>query len=105
MTDILDSTREYSISRTFRAPRDLILKMWSDPELLSNWWGPVGFSTTTHEMDFRPGGHWKMTMHGPNGSKYPNLLRYIETGPDRIVYDHGDFDKTDFRVIVTLLEE
>ncbi len=89
MTLVSDPARELSMSRTYRAPRDLVLRMFSDPEHLNNWWGPFGFRTTTHKMEFRPGGVWDFTMHGPDGVDYPNYIRYVETGPDRIVYDHG----------------
>jgi uncharacterized protein YndB with AHSA1/START domain len=104
MTHVHDSSREIYAQRTLRAPRELVLKMWSDPQALSNWWGPEGFSTTTHKLDFRPGGEWTFIMHGPDGVDYPNYIKYKETGPDRITYSHGGRveDPVDFEVEVTL---
>lgn len=106
MTTTIDPTRELVVTREFGAPRDLVLKMWSDPAMITYWWGPFGFTTTTHEMDFRPGGVWRFTMHGPDGTDYPNFIRYVKTGPDQIEYDHGcDSKSVDFHVVVTLEEK
>jgi uncharacterized protein YndB with AHSA1/START domain len=41
-------------------------------------------------MDFRVGGSWHYTMHGPDGTDYPNFVRYTDIVPNRrIAYDHG----------------
>jgi len=41
-------------------------------------------------MDVRPGGVWEQTMHGPDGSNYPNKSVFVEvTKPERIVFTHG----------------
>lgn len=47
-----------------------------DPARVSRWWGPAGFTNTIHEFDFRPGGKWQLTMHGPDGKDYPNESRF-----------------------------
>jgi len=86
--------REIVATRVFDAPRDLVFQTFTDPEHISNWWGPRGFRTTTHEMDVRPGGVWRHTMHGPDGRDYPNETRYVEiVKPERIVYDHVSHPK------------
>ena len=101
----VDPSREMTMSRVYRAPRALVLKMWSDPAHLTNWWGPFGFTTTTDELNFTPGGAWKFTMHGPDGMDYRNFIRYIEISSEQLVYDHGsDETSIDFRVIVSLVE-
>jgi len=103
MTTTIDPTRELTITRTFDAPREMILRLWSDPEMLARWWGPVGFVTTTHEMDFRPGGKWSYTMNGPDGASASHTEYFIETGPDRITYDQGGIGAdADFKAIITL---
>ena len=88
--------REIVISRLFNAPRELVWAAWTDPKQLSIWMGPRGFSTTTHEIDVRPGGVWRYMMHGPDGTDYPNKIVYIEVArPERLVYDHmGDDEST-----------
>jgi uncharacterized protein YndB with AHSA1/START domain len=79
--------REIVITRVFDAPRELIWNAWTDPKQVVQWWGPRGFTTTIHEMDVRPGGVWKQTMHGPDGTDYPNQSVFVEVvKPERIVY-------------------
>jgi uncharacterized protein YndB with AHSA1/START domain len=83
------SDREIVATRVFDAPRELVFQMWTDPQHISNWYGPRGFTTTTHEMDVRPGGVWRHVMHGPDGTDYPNEIVYLEVvKPERLVYDH-----------------
>jgi len=84
------SDREMVITRVIAAPAAMVFAAFTDPEHIGKWWGPNGFTTTTHEMDFRVGGIWRYTMHGPDGTDYPNYVTYtgIEK-PKRIAYDHG----------------
>src|SRR4029079_12281399 len=84
------SDREMVISRVVDAPRELVWKVWTEPQNVAQWWGPNGFSTTIEVMDVRPGGEWKHTMHGPDGVDYPNHSRFVEVvKPERIVMEHG----------------
>jgi len=98
------SDREIFSTRVFDAPRELVFRAWSDPEHLAHWWGPRGFTTTTHEMDFRAQGLWRFVMHGPDGTDYPNRITFVEiVEPRRIVYKHGgakDVEPVDFQVTV-----
>lgn len=70
--------REIIITRLFDASRELLWKAWTNPEHLARWWGPNGFTTTVHEMDLRPGGVFRHTMHGPDGTDYPNESVFID---------------------------
>lgn len=86
----LDNPVEIVICRTFAAPRELVWKAWTDPNHVGRWWGPAGFTTTTHVMDFRPGGSWRYTMHGPDGRDYENRMDYMTIEePSRLVYQLG----------------
>jgi uncharacterized protein YndB with AHSA1/START domain len=107
MTRTSVQDRELIATRVFDAPREMVYRTWTEPGHLSNWWGPKGFTITTHMIDVRPGGVWQYMMHGPNGDDYDNKITYIEiVSPERIVYSHGD-DKDDeqFRVTVTFTEQ
>ncbi|MFB6364131.1 SRPBCC family protein [Paenibacillus elgii] len=76
-------------SREFDVPRELVFRAWTTPDLLARWWGPHGFTNTFHECDIRPGGTWRFTMHGPDGTDYPNHNVFVEIVPlERIVLDH-----------------
>lgn len=79
--------KEMAITRVFDAPRERVFAAWVDPKAIGQWWGPRGFSTTTHSMEMRAGGVWKYTMHGPDGTDYANEVRYeaVEI-PERIIY-------------------
>jgi uncharacterized protein YndB with AHSA1/START domain len=100
--------REVVITRVIDVPRELVFDAWTDPEHIGEWWGPRGFTITTHEMDVRPGGLWRFMMHGPDGVDYPNRIEYLEIErPARLVFDHGGEVKgeSDFHVTVTFEEE
>jgi uncharacterized protein YndB with AHSA1/START domain len=82
--------REIVITRLLDAPRELAWQAMTDPRHIVHWWGPRGFSTTIHEMDVRPGGIWTLTMHGPDGTDYPNHSMFQEVlYPERLVFAHG----------------
>src|ERR1700691_3503012 len=82
--------RQIVISRVFDAPRELVWEAWTNPQHVSQWWGPQGFSTTIETMDVRPGGIWQHVMHGPDGANYPNRSVFTEVvKPVRLVYSHG----------------
>jgi uncharacterized protein YndB with AHSA1/START domain len=76
-------------TRIFPVPRERLFAMFSDPDELAGWWGPSGFTNTFHEFDFRPGGKWRFTMHGPDLKDYENEKTFVEVAkPERIVFDH-----------------
>ena len=86
----LTADREIVITRVFDAPRELVWNAMTDSEQVAQWWGPNGFTTTIETMEVRTGGVWKHTMHGPDGTDYPNSSVFKEiVKPERIVYAHG----------------
>jgi uncharacterized protein YndB with AHSA1/START domain len=107
----VDSTwsidRELVLTRVFDAPRPLVFRMWTEREHLSKWFGPRGFTTTTHEHEATVGGRWRFDMQAPDGTVFANLIQYLEiTPPERLVFDHGSPDDPyQFRVMVTFDEQ
>lgn len=96
------SDREIVLTRVFSAPRELVFEAWTDPVHLPHWWGPRGFTITSHSIDLRPGGAWKFTMHGPDGTDYQNLIAYREIErPARIVFAHGVASEDESGAFVT----
>ncbi len=97
--------REIVITRVFDAPRELVFAAWTDPQHVVHWFGPKGFTLTTHEIDTRVGGRWRFVFHGPDGTKYDNRMVFLEVKrPELLVFDHGwdrDDDPERFRVTVT----
>lgn len=89
-----EDARSIVMTRTLSAPRELVWETLTDPKHIPFFWGPRGFSTTIDEMDVRPGGVWRYTMHGPDGTEYPNLVRYSEVvAPELLAYDHGEDER------------
>lgn len=88
-----DKPNEIRITRIYDAPVELVWDAWTDPEQVAEWWGPRGFTLTTHRKDLRPGGIWDYTMHGPDGVDYQNKTLYFEVEEyKKLVYDHGGND-------------
>src|SRR5262245_7095251 len=78
---------EIVITRVVNAPVEKVFQAMIDPKQVSKWWGPTGFTDTIHEMDVRVGGVWKHTMHGPDGTNYPNKSIFKEiVKNERVVY-------------------
>ena len=96
---------EISASRLFEAPRDLVFDAFSSPCHLAHWWGPAGFTLTTHEMTFALEGVWRFIMHGPDGRNYNNKIIFHEiVRPERISYAHpGDEGSEPVCIKVTIL--
>nr|WP_201047253.1 SRPBCC family protein [Leptospira noguchii] len=109
MMNTSTSDREIRTTRIFDAPRDLVFRMWTEPEHVIHWWGPKGFTNTFETMDVRPDGIWKFIMHGPDGTDYPNLIVFLEViHPEKLVYKHGsdmEDHPGDFHVTVLFSEQ
>lgn len=75
--------------RVFAVPVARVFDAFSDSARLARWFGPDGFTNTIHHCDFRNGGSWHYTMHGPDGVDYPNESVFLDIVPDaRVVIDH-----------------
>ncbi|MEO6523098.1 MAG: SRPBCC family protein [Mucilaginibacter sp.] len=91
-------------TRVFDAPRALVYRAWTEPEHLAVWWGPVGFTNTIHQFDLQVGGHWKLTMHGPQGGNYENESFFLEIiTNEKLVWDR--ITNPLFKVTVLFEEE
>ena len=96
-------SNQLHLTRVYEAPVEAVWDAWVDPEQVGKWWGPRGFTLTTFRKDVRTGGEWRYTMHGPDGTDYPNVTRFLEVEKhQRLVYDHGATDDKPplFRVTV-----
>lgn len=78
-----------NIQRSINAPVAVVWEAWTQPEHIAHWWGPAGCTSTIHIMDFREGGEWKLTIHGPDGTNYPNRSIFKRIIPlKKIVFEH-----------------
>ena len=104
----MSDDRTITLTRVIAAPPELVWRCWTDPAILPRWFGPEGFSCTTHEIDLRPGGQWRFDMTGPDGTVWPNRHRFTRHDPpSRIEFlMDGDDDASEpMQVVVTLVPE
>jgi uncharacterized protein YndB with AHSA1/START domain len=77
----MSSPQEIISARIVNAPVEAVYEAFANPDQLKNWWGPSGFTNTIHEFDLRPGGHWRLTMHGPEKGNYENASVFHTVEP------------------------
>lgn len=100
--------RQLVVSRVVDAPREIVFRACTEALHVGRWWGPFGFTTTIHEHRVAPGGTWRFTMHGPDGTDYPNVIHYREVqAPARLAFAHGSGlpGDPDFDVEMTFTSE
>lgn len=104
---VKSKSNELQLIRVYDAPLKAVWDAWIEPDQVAQWWGPRGFTLTTDSKDVKTGGYWKYTMHGPDGTDYPNITKYLEVEQyKKLVYDHGATEETPpmFRVTVLFSE-
>ncbi len=74
--------RELVLTRVLNAPRHLVYRCWTEPELMKQWFAPKPWSTPHAEVDLRPGGASLVVMKSPEGVEYPNPGQYLEVVPN-----------------------
>ena len=81
----------YQIDRVFDAPRDLVWKAWTDPELLHQWYGP-NVETTIHKFDLQPGGSWLNEMKWGDTQDFSIMVFQEVIEPEKLVWHHSSAD-------------
>ena len=73
--------------RDFDAPRELVFRAFTDPDLVPRWWGPHSVTTTVDQMEVRKGGIWRYIQRDDNGNEFifSGVYHDIVT-PERIVF-------------------
>lgn len=95
------NTMTFTTSRMIPSPPERVFAAFEDGVRLAAWWGPAGFTNTFRTFDFRAGGKWSFTMHGPDGKAYENESMFEEIDPPgRIVIHH--LSKPRFLLTITL---
>ncbi len=83
----LSSDQEIVMERVFNAPRELVFKAYTDPNLISKWWGPRRYTTTVDKLDLRVGGVWRFVQHDAGGNEFAFNGVYREiVPPERLSY-------------------
>lgn len=93
--DALHAEREIVITRIIDAPKDLVFKAWTEPEMIKKWWGPKGFTAPEIQVDLREGGKYLYAMQDENGKLYWSGGEFREVdAPNRLVVtDHFSDEK------------
>lgn len=82
----LPTDTQILITREFAAPRDLVYRAWTTPELVKRWWHAKRGKVTVVEIDLRVGGKWRYVMIADGGFEVAFHGEYREIVPnERIV--------------------
>ena len=113
LAEDLDTRPTLHMRRTFDAPRALVWRAWSRPEIMVLWMGPVEWPAFSVTSDFRVGGQWRIGLKSPETSEelwQGGVYREI-VEPERLVFtfkwegdNHEDGPAVDTLVTVQLSE-
>lgn len=79
--------KEFTITRVFNASREQVWSIWTNPEMVMQWWGPEGFTSPDCQIDLRAGGKYFYTMTSPDGRNMYTAGTFGEVIPmEKIVY-------------------
>lgn len=93
------SEQDFTITRDFDAPRELVFRAWTDCDHFSHWFGPKDFTTPHCSIEPRPGGTWTSSMRSPEGSEFWSSGTIVEIDePSRLVVDEGFSDEHGNRI-------
>ena len=118
-TVTLPTDEQILITREFDAPKDLVFKAYTTPELVRRWWHAKRGEMTVAEIDLRVGGRWRYVMVTPDGFEVgfngefreivPNerlvTTEVYEGMPDAQALDTVTFAEVDGRTTLTILVE
>jgi uncharacterized protein YndB with AHSA1/START domain len=86
-TVTLPTSTQILITREFDAPKHLVYKAWTTPELVKRWWHAKRGTVTIADVDLRIGGRWRWVMVTANGFEVAFHGTYREIVPnERLVY-------------------
>lgn len=88
---------EYVLDRVFDAPREMVWRAWTNPELLSRWYGP-GIDTIIHKFDLEPGGMWLNEMKWGEKSDLSKMVFQEVVPLEKMVWHHSSTD-ADWNVV------
>jgi uncharacterized protein YndB with AHSA1/START domain len=76
------SETEYVMSRVFNAPRDLVYRANTDPDLIPRWWGQRATTTVVDRFDLQVGGGWRYIQKQDDGVEYAFRGEFLEIVPN-----------------------
>jgi uncharacterized protein YndB with AHSA1/START domain len=94
------SEREVVMTRIFDAPRELVFKAHTDPNLIPQWWGLRNNTTIVEKMDVRPGGTWRFIQRDAEGNEFAFNGEYREVVPPERLVNTFEFEGMPGRIIL-----
>ena len=86
---------EFILARVFDAPREMVWRAWTDPDLLHRWYGP-GIETIIRKFDLKPGGMWLNEMKWGGNSHFQKVVFQEVTQPEKMVWRHYSSTDSDW---------
>lgn len=80
------------ITRQFAAPRHLVYRAWTEPELIKRWWAGDRGQVTSVQVDLRIGGTWRFVMSASSGFEAAFHGEYLELVPNRRIVSTEVFE-------------
>ncbi|MCY4078249.1 MAG: SRPBCC domain-containing protein [Acidobacteria bacterium] len=93
----MSETSTYTLERVFDAPREMVWRGWTEPELFARWYGPRA-ETVVHRSDLEAGGLWLVEMRMGDNSVFQRFECAEVTPPERLVWRQSVSD-ADWNVI------
>ena len=79
-------SRQIQVVRMFDAPRELVFRNWTEPELIARWFAPDPYSVTECQLDARPGGKWRVQYRSDDGTTHTESGEFRElVPPEKVV--------------------
>lgn len=87
-------SQEYMYTRTFDFPRAAVFKIYTDPEMIPQWWGPSIYRTMVDKMDVREGGIWRFVQTDLRGNTFAFHGAFHAVEPNRLIINTLEFEGT-----------
>jgi uncharacterized protein YndB with AHSA1/START domain len=104
MNRTIYAERTITLTRHFKAPRDLVWQVWTDPKHVKEWFGPENFTNPVVKGEAKVGSVMHITMHGPAGTDFdkdfPCTLLFREVVPGRKLVFENDAIGADGATII-----
>jgi uncharacterized protein YndB with AHSA1/START domain len=84
--------QEIVIIRSFDAPRALVFRAYTEPDLIPQWWGPAKYSTRIERLDARRNGAWRFVQSDPEGNEFAFRGVFHEVKPPELIIQTFEFE-------------
>jgi uncharacterized protein YndB with AHSA1/START domain len=95
--------QEVVLTSTFDAPCEVVFKVYSNPQLIPQWWGPADLVTTVELMELKPGGRWRFVQRDPAGKVYAFHGVYHSVEPSERLISTFEYEGAPGHVILETL--